>query len=286
MRKIALCIALTAILSGNAPAENDFDALLGELTFGGPAESAQTLTLENIAANNLAPAPNAQVSAQEPIADPAPIADPQPVVTEAIVMPEVDQATDAAPVEQEAAAEPIPAPVVSPMPAPACEGGHCGTGECHSCNSCSSRQCCNNRQSLCNTSDCKLFNFDKMACACVPHTPPNLPTSSFYQYFKSNACNCRVWDGYQNRCIYSSKHSRGQCDCFHHKPKKSCLSGLSCNMRGICSTNSCSSGSCESSSCESGGCHDLPSCWQGCAGEATCAAPAECDSACCDACDG
>lgn len=35
---------------------------------------------------------------------------------------------------------------------------------------------------------------------CTPHSTPNLPTSTLRQYWKSNACNANVWDGYQNTC--------------------------------------------------------------------------------------
>jgi len=285
MRKIALCTALIAILaSGTASAKNDFEALLGELDFGGSSTTtaAQTLTLDKIAADNLAPAPNTQVSAQEPIVDPVPV--PEPQHAESIVMPapEPDAAADQNVVEPEMSAE-LGAPVAAPAPA-------CGCSPQPRCN-----QCCNNRRS-CNTQQCLDQLLNKLHGTCVPHTPPNLPTSSFYQYFKSNSCNCRVWDGYQNKCVLCSKHSRGECNCF--EPHQSCLSGLSCNTPrcrgGACGNGSCKSGNCcepagcepaccEPAGCDSG-CHQLPSCWSkgDCAGEATCAAPSACDSACCD----
>ncbi len=57
----------------------------------------------------------------------------------------------------------------------------------------------------------------KLCTSCVPHTVPMLPTSTLYQYFKSDACNARVWDGYQKTCGWSAKHSRGECDCFTQK---------------------------------------------------------------------
>jgi hypothetical protein len=274
MRKFALCTALLAIFSaGTASAKNDFDALLGELTFGAPADSgAQKLTLDNIAANNLSPAPHAQVSAQQPITDPA-IPEPQ---AEEMLMPQPDPSTDQIPVEQD------PQPVAPAMTAPgypempvtssACEAPV--AGPC-----CDTGQCCSHGRQSCH--QCKLFK--KNHCGCVPYTPPNLPTSSFYQYFKSNSCNCRVWDGYQNRCILASKHSRGECDCF--APRKKCsLSGLRCNG-GSCNGGSCNGGSCSASTaaCTTNGCHQLPACWSGgCDEEATCAAPSACDSLGCD----
>jgi hypothetical protein len=35
---------------------------------------------------------------------------------------------------------------------------------------------------------------------CLPYTPPQVPTSTFYQYWRTNACNVNVWDGFRNRC--------------------------------------------------------------------------------------
>ncbi len=250
MRKIAICTALAILAANTASAKNDFDALLGELTFGGsPNPAAQALTLDNIAADNLAPAPAQQVSAQAPVTDPVPTPEP-----DAIVMPEPvpDAAAEGdVTVEQSVVSEPA-----TLVKVPACDSCVSGCG--------GNRRC---------GGQCGMGN-----CAtCVPHTPPNLPTSSFYEYFKSNACNCRVWDGYQNRCIWGSKHSRGECDCFAPR-KKSCLSGLGCHPlgRGVCPAGS--------GTCNTSGCHDLPACWtqDDCAGEATCAAPVGCDSPGCD----
>ncbi len=55
---------------------------------------------------------------------------------------------------------------------------------------------------------------------CTPHVPASLPTSSFYQYFRSNKCNTNVWDGYRQNCRSANKHLNGTCDCFKVKPKK------------------------------------------------------------------
>ncbi len=57
---------------------------------------------------------------------------------------------------------------------------------------------------------------------CTPHTPASLPTSSFYQYFRSSKCNTHVWDGYRQGCRSSNAHVNGTCDCFKDKD---CQSG-------------------------------------------------------------
>ncbi len=58
--------------------------------------------------------------------------------------------------------------------------------------------------------------------SCTPHTAPNLPSSSFYQYFRSNKCNSHVWDGYRQPCRSSNSHINGSCDCFKAKNKDCC----------------------------------------------------------------
>jgi hypothetical protein len=56
---------------------------------------------------------------------------------------------------------------------------------------------------------------------CTPRTVPNLPNSTFYQYFRSNKCNTNVWDGYRQHCRSANKHINGTCDCF--EDKESCF---------------------------------------------------------------
>lgn len=72
---------------------------------------------------------------------------------------------------------------------------------------------------------------------CTPHVAPNLPTSTLIQYFRSNKCHTHVWDGYQQHC-HNNKHMRGDCDCFKNGGKHGC--GLSTCNGGDCA--SCDSG--------------------------------------------
>ncbi len=67
---------------------------------------------------------------------------------------------------------------------------------------------------------------------CIPHTAPNLPSSSLHEYFRSNKCHTNVWDGYQQNCSPIHKHAHGTCDCFN---KKGCFGhGGSCDGCGSC----------------------------------------------------
>ena len=65
---------------------------------------------------------------------------------------------------------------------------------------------------------------------CRPHNKVNLPSSTFMQYFRSNACNTNVWDGYQQKCRCCNKHLDGRCDCFDKRGK----SGCGCASGGCC----------------------------------------------------
>ena len=71
---------------------------------------------------------------------------------------------------------------------------------------------------------------------CSPHVKPNLPSSTFHQYFRSNRCNTNVWDGYQQPCGPCQTHIQGRCDC-------------SKNGNSSCSSGACSRGTCEPAGC-------------------------------------
>ncbi|MGI9472383.1 MAG: hypothetical protein ACR2NZ_12660 [Rubripirellula sp.] len=50
---------------------------------------------------------------------------------------------------------------------------------------------------------------------CRPHMRPNLPTSTFLQYFRSHPCYSNVWDGYRYECGPHHKHLHGECNCLN-----------------------------------------------------------------------
>jgi len=52
---------------------------------------------------------------------------------------------------------------------------------------------------------------------CRPRVSPNLPTSTFLQYFRGNPCYSNVWDGYRYDCGSHHAHIHGECDCFKGK---------------------------------------------------------------------
>ena len=52
---------------------------------------------------------------------------------------------------------------------------------------------------------------------CRPRVSPNLPTSTFLQYFRGNPCYSNAWDGYSYDCGSHHAHLHGECDCFKGK---------------------------------------------------------------------
>jgi hypothetical protein len=250
-------------IAGPVAAKNDFDALLAEITFdapqtglqlpGGdaPAEAESTPPVAEAATPPAdsplsLPADKAEswvTSQAEPetadAADPAPLTDAAPPLAEATApvagVPEEASQTAPVPTQPVVPTRPVP---TQPVPA---EGGvivhgsvpghavaHGGDGSCSTCGPAGHRG---------------------HGAFCQPYVPPRLPSSTFYQYWRTNACNVNVWDGFRNRCHnpvdLSIKHEAHRC-------------GL-----GACASGHCVSGHC-TSSCESGAgtdCGPLPAEW-------------------------
>lgn len=197
-------------IAGQLQAGNDFDALLAEVDFGQASEVVEetvTPSASDIVELNA-----------EPIRDPAPATElASTPAAEALTMPQdsAAAATESLPTPPPPAAEPATEPAAEaelppaePVPAAAAGVGSAACGECASCN--------NHCQSGCgHQCGLKGHQFIKDGF-CQPYTPPRLPTSTFYQYWRSNACNVNVWDGFKNRChphIDLSLHHNKGCGC-------------------------------------------------------------------------
>ncbi len=217
MRTIALSTTVCGLvfaISGISEA-NDFDALLQDLSFGAspsvaieqpstadlaietPAETTNPASQGFImpTANTLATPVGMPLMALD---EPATTSEIQPNANVDFV--EMFTAQDVS--DTDAALAPIPEPLVNPepqmIPAPAMvAGGDCG---------------------------CAVHNSCEQVIICRPHLTPNLPSSTFLQYFRSNKCYTNVWDGYQQNCGSNHDHLHGTCDCFNPH-KKSCLGG-------------------------------------------------------------
>ena len=181
----AAVIAGSFTVAGQLQAKNDFEALLADVDFGG-ISAVQDATVPSASdsiglpseASELASTPTAQTHAAQSLAMP------------------------------EAAPEPLPEPPGAA--APTADYNVSAAAGCSDCGQCESQCGCNSR-GLCGL---KKHDFLKDQF-CQPYTPPQVPTSTFYQYWRSNACNVHVWDGYKNRCharvdlSIHPKHSSG-----------------------------------------------------------------------------
>ncbi|MEM0927545.1 MAG: hypothetical protein AAGJ83_15980, partial [Planctomycetota bacterium] len=184
---LAMVAALFAI-SGNASADHDFNALLADVSFGQDATT-----------------PAAKLTGK-------------PTSTTALVMPQASAAEDlpvppapsavTAPVTENAPAAPMAAatqPHIHPAPAAVSPGMPLHVSPAPYTDACS--QC----------NPCKKKHFESCfgEARCQPYTTPQLPVSTFYQYWRTNACNVNVWNGFRNRChttIDLSIHKKSHCD--------------------------------------------------------------------------
>lgn len=218
MRKISMTGAALALVltASSVSAKNDFEALLGDLTFGeAPTENLTLDVAAQNAAETLKPAPAKSRGftlpdaletklepANEPIValkDPIPATQPAQIDTPSVdfeTMFKQQDATDSA-----LASEVTPVLVGHKL--------HARDVEC------------------CDTESCD----DVIVCR--PREVPSLPTSTILEYFRSNTCHTHIWDGYEQECRQycgdHHKHIHGECDCFNKKGK-----GFSCHSRRNC----------------------------------------------------
>ncbi len=221
-------LVLTAVLvgplslAGHAQAKSDFDALLADVTFdSAPAAAlpaaAQPAPIQDAATTLVDETVQAVVRSSdvtELTNTPA---------AEAMMLPADSEALPAPPV-----AEPI---VDQQAPAAAAQATAC----CHQCTPSCGKHC--------RLAGLKHRNFIQPG-ACQPYMPPQLPTSTFYQYWRSNACNTHVWDGYRNQC-------KPHIDLSIHGKSHGCNSGCG---------NGCDNGGCAAAPTD---CGPPPAEWSG-----------------------
>lgn len=237
MRTIALSLAMGSLLLAVAriAVGNDFDVLLQDLSFGDPSPPVETLAANSPPAAEssegvnglLMPSPDAdraRPARQQPSPQQALVADPGMIEQLVPKQSHRDVDFDAVFTSKEASdsddaladIEPVPTPepmpmdgepiVAAPITDPAyihdnayVATGHgcgCGHGYGHHCG---------------------------QVVTCLPHVAPNLPNSTFLQYFRSNKCYSNVWDGYHQKCGCGHAHIHGTCDCCDPH-RRSCFS--------------------------------------------------------------
>jgi hypothetical protein len=229
MRTSAIAAALVALftLANLLSAEDDFSALLADLSFGDsptlsePENSPLTVT-DNQPAPSFQPAPTGMLmpgmADTKPISEPTPepavapeveatprvaLQDPVPAVT-AEIPDQVDLDAAFALQAMQSANTTIPSQVVGHVHSGCAQSGCDGHDQC----GCGYGGCGNGG---CGHNDTEVV--------CRPRNPVNLPHSSLRQYFRSNPCYTNVWDGYRQHCGDHHKHLHGECDCFKQKSR-------------------------------------------------------------------
>ena len=225
MRKTAFLSTAAALLISVSPvaAQTDFDALLSDLTFGDSPSAGETLTLDvaaEKAAETLKPAPAEPKTTltlppeAEVVVAPSPTPESAPAAT-----PEASRSIVQGPM----AHAPITPTMAAPTPVAPTHIDFAqafAAQECDACGGCDSA-CGGPCAGGCATDGCLLGGCGKKKdhdCpTCIPYHKASLPSSSFFQYFRSDACNVDVWNGFHNRCCYADHHS------YHDKNKRGCM---------------------------------------------------------------
>jgi hypothetical protein len=251
MRRIVLSATACGLLLAVAriAVGNDFDVLLQDLSFGNEPEAAEPVAASApayAAADDIGPTPEGFVMPSSKTLVAATASTPLVAVQELIEdsdqvgfassdvrvdFEEVFTSTEATETDYALAqiddvpapAENVPAPpqpepmplypepiVAAPITDPVYAAGNCNS-------------CATNHRHGCEN-----------VVTCIPHLPPNLPHSTFLQYFRSNKCNSNVWQGYQQKCGLGHHHVQGTCDCFNPH-RKDCF-GITNSHCGNCDT--------------------------------------------------
>jgi hypothetical protein len=209
MRTSAFATAILAltILPACVVAEDDFSALLADLSFGNTPSLGQT------AKESLTPASE------------APVTDLQPA-PEGLVMPQI-KTNDPPLAPQRIALQDVQAPPRVALQPPIASGTPAPQGQAEldaaialdalrSPTTAVSAQAAGHVATACESEACDM----EPEITCRPWNPVRLPSSSLAQYFRSNPCYTNVWDGYQRHCGSSHKHLHGECDCFKNDGKR------------------------------------------------------------------
>lgn len=200
MRRSAFSLAAVALaFTTSVASADDFSALLADLSFGDePALNAPMSVAASKSTDELKPAPTGFVLPElDSVPSSVSLQDPVPVAT--IDSDQVDLDAAFSVQEMESAGDSVPAQSVG-FPNHGCAAGQtdCAAGHAG----------CASDQASC---DCESVTI------CRPRTQAVLPSSTLYQYFRSNKCYTNVWDGYRHECPKCHSHIHGECDCFSKK---------------------------------------------------------------------
>ena len=232
MRFTALATVICFLVGFTQASADDFSALLAELSFGARPAAASAAPNLGVAPNRVAgvlrPAPNSfdlpglpQASLQGPVAR--------------------GQASSSASKLNLGAASALQEMNRQSGNVSANSVGHLfsrGRGHSGDCDTCDApriakRPCATGCGEIldapgqcqsCAPGSCFGKHKEEVPSVCVPRQEVRLPSSTMYQYFRSNRCHTNVWAGYSQECGKNHQCLHGTCDC-HSKKKPSCQGG-------------------------------------------------------------
>jgi hypothetical protein len=204
----AVAIVVAANLVSSVSAEDDFSALLADLTFTDPPAAARPLAavpeetlqeLRSVPAIQLPPTVPSKIDVFEMLENgdlDTGLSGPQVALQDPVP-------------SQPPAAPLVDLDAVFALQAPPAElsgkvVGHRLHPLSTDCQSCSQPSAC-----------------VESGIVCRPRTAVQLPTSSLRQYFRSDPCYTNLWDGYHRKCSHH-EHIHGICDCFNQRRMADC----------------------------------------------------------------
>ena len=211
MRNSALTLLVLALLANTVSANDEIKRLLADLSFGDVMSADDKIStsdqVESVAVESVAVEP---VAVERVKSEPVAVGMKMPVLPEVLtVVPVIalppeqtvkavlkDPIPDSMPLAEVNLIDvtnALPAQIVTIQPREAKSVGH------------------RLQKQACET------HAYQTGVVCRPRVSPNLPTSTFLQYFRGNPCYSNAWDGYGYECGPQHAHLDGECDCFKGK---------------------------------------------------------------------
>ena len=211
MRNSALTLLVLALLANTVSANDEIKRLLADLSFGDVMSADDKIStsdqVESVAVESVAVEP---VAVERVKSEPVAVGMKMPVLPEVLtVVPVIalppeqtvkavlkDPIPDSMPLAEVNLIDvtnALPAQIVTIQPREAKSVGHRLQNQA-----------------------CETHAY-QTGVVCRPRVSPNLPTSTFLQYFRGNPCYSNVWDGYGYECGPQHAHLHGECDCFKGK---------------------------------------------------------------------
>lgn len=222
MRIEALAILILAMLIASATANDEIERLLTDLSFGDAMSSDESVSVPKRDKPGLQPIATLPIGRKSiEIASPIhnhaafPISSehvaagsaagsmsqlPQERVSKVVLRDPVTEALPQMKIKFSEAADASPPKVALVQPVETSSAGHRQHGSVRESDGC------------------------ERVIVCRPLVSPNLPTSTFLEYFRGSPCYSNVWEGYRYSCGSLHEHRHRACGCLKgkHSDCKSC----------------------------------------------------------------